>query len=140
MSRNLQNAVCRVALALALLLCAAPAYAGFHFRLPSSRRASQLDKHGPSAHTSILGDASSFRLEAAYRDAATGTLFARHSCGLPPPIALEAASRALAEAGWRLAFASASVALFENAAGKCAAVAAMTAPDGATSVAVLVQE
>ena len=55
-------------------------------------------------------------------------------------MALEAAIHALAEEGWTLVFSTPSIALLEKKNGRCAAILAAAAPNGATTVAILAQE
>lgn len=133
----------RLSLLLSLLLLAPAqsASTGFRLRIPAIHRGSGSPRPFPAAPEAA---AAPFvfpegRLEAAYRDDSTGAVFARHSCALQPHEALAAASRALAAAGWRQVVATASVALFEDASGRCAAVAATPAPDGGATVASIVQ-
>ncbi|MBR4613136.1 MAG: hypothetical protein IKO40_10530 [Kiritimatiellae bacterium] len=106
-----------LAIAAALALCAVPALASFHFRLHRSAPAP---------------DTATFPLQ--------GARLTLYSCVSPAHTALEAAIHALAEEGWSLVFSTPSIALLENKHGRCAAIQAAAAPNGATTVAILVQE
>ena len=122
----------------AALIAGTEAEGSFRIRIPSGFRRGPGGAGAPSAAAAPVAFPEG-RLEAAYCDGRKGAVFTRHSCGLQPHLALEAAARALEAAGWRRVFATASLALFEGASGKCAAVAAAPASGGGAEVSMLVQ-
>ena len=124
-----------IAFCAALAVCAAaPAFASFRIRLP--RRLHVFASYRAAAFAVPAFPEGS--LVSAYAVPGCDASFALYQCGLQPDAALEAASGALAAAGWTQVSVFGNIALFENSSGNCAAVQATPAQGGTSEVSFLV--